>query len=62
VPETGHPTAGTPLAGVPVVDLTATVRGLYEGAEQLREAALVLTQEADRMETVASVLAGGATA
>lgn len=58
-------------AGVPVVDLTATVRGLLEHAEACREAqhqlmrsaSLVhgtLSRQADYLEDLARVLGGGA--
>jgi hypothetical protein len=64
-----HPTTGTSLAGVPVVDLTGTVRGLLEHAEEVREqrAALLawvdryaasMGRRADYLENLASTLAG----
>lgn len=59
--------AGAPAAGIPVVDLTALVQGLYTEADRCREhaqhaAALADGQrrQADLLEALAGVLSGGA--
>jgi hypothetical protein len=64
-----HPTTGASLTGVPVVDLTATVSGLLEHADEVREqrAALLawanryaasMARRADYLEDLATVLGG----
>lgn len=64
------PQGGAPSAGVPLVDLTGTVRGLLEHADQAREQrhqllawanryAASMARRADYLEDLARILSGG---
>lgn len=69
-----HPTTatGTPTQGVPVVDLSATINGLLEHADEVRHHRLQLldwaerygasmARRADYLESIAGALASGLT-